>query len=228
MATLNGFYSSKPWVNLVSMLKLERVNKAGDLLCEYCHKPIVAKYDCIGHHVIPLDETNVNNADIALNPNNIQLVHHRCHNEIHSRFGCERRAVYLVYGSPCAGKTTWVLDAMGHEDIMLDVDRLWNAVCVNGKPDRLKRNVFGLRDCLLDQIKTRLGKWRNAYVIGGYPLIMERKRICTILGAEPIYIDCEKSVCLERAEMRAPDYSQFVLDWWARFQPDTSPPTLLE
>ena len=224
MANLNGFYTSKAWVNLVSLLKLERVNKAGDLLCEYCHKPIIAKYDCIGHHKIPLDEYNVNDANIALNPDNIALVHHKCHNIIHSRFGNERRAVYLVYGSPCAGKTTWVLDTMGHEDIIIDLDRLWDAVSPNVKPDRLKRNVFGLRDCLLDQIKTRLGKWRNAYIVGGYPLLMERKRLCTMLGAESVYIDCDKNLCLERAKMKSAEYSQFVLDWWERYQPDTSPP----
>lgn len=227
MANLSAFYTSKAWINLVSRLKLERVNKSGDLLCEYCHKPIVAKYDCIGHHVIPLDETNVHDANIALNPSNIQLVHHACHNAIHSRFGYERRTVYLVYGSPCAGKTTWTLNTMGHEDIMLDIDRLWSAICVGGKPDRLKSNVFGLRDCLLDQIKTRRGKWRNAYIIGGYPLLMERQRICNILGAEPIYIDCEKETCLERSQEKGIDYKKFVLDWWERYQPDptdTRPP----
>ena len=227
MSNLNWFYTSKAWVDLVSLLKLERVNTNGDLLCEYCHKPIIAKYDCIGHHKIALNNINVNDANIALNPDNIALVHHRCHNIIHSRFGNERQAVYLVYGSPCAGKTTWALESAGKEDLIIDIDRLWNAVTIDDdKPNRLRANVFLLRDCLLDQVKTRLGKWRNAYVIGGFPLIMERQRMLDRLGAEPIYIDCEKEICLERAKNKSPEWEKYVREWWERFQP--TPHTLLE
>ena len=221
MGSLSWFYTSKEWINLVGLLKLQRVNNNGDLMCEYCHKPIVAKYDCIGHHKIALDEINVCDANISLNPDNIMLVHHRCHNAIHARFGNERRAVYLVYGSPCAGKTTWVNESAGKEDIIVDIDNLWNAVCVDGmaKPDRLRSNIFVLRDCLLDQIKTRLGKWRNAYVIGGYPLLMERQRMVTRLSAEEIFIDCDKNICLERAKLKNPEWEKYVADWWERYQP---------
>lgn len=221
MYTLSNFYNSKAWIKFVNGLRLERVNSDGDLICAHCGKPIVHKYDCIGHHIIELTENNVNDVNIAFNPSNIAFVHHKCHNDIHSRFGYERQSVYLVYGSPCAGKTTWVMNSASKEDIILDIDWLWNSICVDGmaKPDRLRSNIFGLRDCLLDQIKTRRGKWRNAYVIGGYPLIMERQRFCNMLGAQPVYIDCEKEVCLSRAKEKGHGWEEFVLDWWAKFQP---------
>ena len=216
-----GFYTSKPWVSLLQVLRNERVNSNGDLLCEYCGKPIVNPYDCIGHHKKELKDF----PELGLEPSNIALVHHGCHNAIHSRFGNERRAVFLVYGSPCSGKTTWVKSVAGNEDIILDIDELWNAISVNGdvKPDRIKSVVFALRDCLLDCTKTRLGKWRNAYIIGGYPYLMDRKRLCDMLGAEPIYIECNKNTCLERAQEKPPNWVKYVEDWWGKFQPDHPP-----
>lgn len=83
--TLANFYKSDEWFNFTRVLKLERTNENGDLICEYCGEPIVKAYDCIGHHTIELDDSNVNDAEISLNPDNVQLVHHKCHNRIHSK-----------------------------------------------------------------------------------------------------------------------------------------------
>lgn len=55
MFTLSNFYKSKQWEDLLEQLKLERVDSNGDIVCEHCHKPIVKKYDCIGHHKIELN-----------------------------------------------------------------------------------------------------------------------------------------------------------------------------
>ena len=103
--TLDNFYQSKPWINLMAQLRLERVNADGDLICEHCGKPITRAYDCIGHHVIELNDRNVSDASISLNPENIMLIHHKCHNRIHQKLSMtDRRNVYLVYGAPCSGK----------------------------------------------------------------------------------------------------------------------------
>ena len=59
--------------------------------CWYCGKPILNKYDCIGHHIEPLTEANVNDPAIAYGKSNIMLVHHRCHNEIHKEREEERK-----------------------------------------------------------------------------------------------------------------------------------------
>lgn len=70
------------------------------------------------------------------------------------------------------------------EDIIIDIDNIWQMISNNEryiKPKRLKANVFGVRDCLLDMIRTRTGKWRRAYIIGGYPLAMDRQRLCETL-----------------------------------------------
>ena len=209
---LNSFYRSKEWEGFIHLLKLERVQEDGTLLCEHCGKPIVKKYDCIGHHVHELNEHNVQDVMVALNPDNVILVHFKCHNEIHARFGYDgTRHVYLVYGSPCSGKTSWVIDNAGENDLLVDMDNIWEMVCTADryiKPNRLKSNVFMVRDNLLDQIKTRHGKWQNAFVIGGYPLFMERRRLCDALGAESILIDTPKDTCLLRCDTRPKEYTE--------------------
>lgn len=222
------FYRSDAWGNLVKRLRLERAGASGLLLCEHCGQPIVKAYDCIGHHKTELTEDNVGDVSIALNPDNIMLVHFKCHNEIHERFGFGRPArvkqeVYIIYGSPCAGKSTWVNNAAESKDIILNIDKLWAAIraeCCGqyDKPDQLKTNVFALRDAMIDMIRVRQGRWQRAYIIGGYPLEGERERLADLVGADKvIHIDTPKDVCLARAQLKGDRWVEYVENWWEKF-----------
>lgn len=218
MFNIDTFYKSKQWEKLRASLMLERVNEHGELICAHCGRPISKAYDCIGHHKVELTDENVNDYSVSLNPENIDLIHFKCHNLIHERFEGFVQNVFLVYGSPCAGKTTWVHEVANADDLILDIDKLWESVCTSDrlhKPNRLKANVFGLRDCILDQIKTRTGKWRNAFVIGGYPLASDRDRLCSLLRAKPVYISEDKSICLSRAQSE--DWKEFIEDWFESY-----------
>ena len=230
MFSLETFYKSREWESLRAQLMQERTNENGELLCAVCGQPILKRYDCIAHHTIELNEENVNDLDVSLNPEKIQLIHFHCHNRIHERFGAYRKKVYLVYGSPCSGKSSFVDRNANPDDLILDVDRLWDAVCNagrynkhNGKsdrPNRLRANVFALRDCILDQIKTRTGNWRAAYVIGGYPLRTERDRLCMLLNADPIYIEATKEECMERCAAERPkEWAEYIEKWFDLYVP---------
>ena len=76
-------------------------------------------------------------------------------------------------------------------------------------------------------VKYRVGKWDNCYIIGGYPLISERERLCKELGAREIFIDTPKEVCLQRLQecedRDLSDYSKYIEDWWEKFSPDIPP-----
>ena len=196
----------------------ERTNADGLLLCERCGQPILKPYDCIAHHKVELTEANVDDYAVSLNPENIELIHFRCHNAEHKRFGGFEQRVYVVYGAPCSGKTTWVRENATADDLILDIDRIWEALSVcdrEHKPNRLKNNVFGVRDTLLDQIRTRTGMWFNAYVIGTYPRQPERERVCDMLRATPVFINTPKDICLERAPND--NWRQFVTDWFEAY-----------
>lgn len=229
MLTLQNFYQSKQWQKLLSVIKMERVNDDGQLICEKCGKPIVNKYDCIGHHTVFLTEENVNDSNISLNPELIQLVHHRCHNKIHDKLGYTKREIFLVYGSPLSGKSTYINSVAEPGDLIVDIDLLWSAVSgqpLHVKPPRLNAVVFGLRNHLMDMVKYRLGKWNNCYIIGGFPLISERERICKEYGAREVFIDTDRLTCLKRLEESDRDqeeYKKYIEDWWRKFSPGTLP-----
>lgn len=212
-------------------IKHDRLNEDGLLICEHCGKPIVRAYDCIGHHVKELTEENVNDAEVSLNPDNVMLVHHRCHNKIHHKLSYNYwdRQVWLVYGAPMSGKSSYVEGVKECGDLIVDMDSIWQ--CVSGcdryvKPDRLRSIVFGVRDKLLDDVRYRRGKWQRAYVIGGYPLISERDRLCRELGAREVFIDVSMNECLMRLEScddgrDKKEWKKFIEGW---FESYTGPP----
>lgn len=217
--TAQDLYHSKEWEKLIKVIRQERLNDDGQIICEHCGKPIVKAYDIIAHHKVELTDENVNDIEIGLNPENIALVHHRCHNEIHSRFGRNTRGVYLVYGAPLSGKSTWVRENMSAGDLLIDIDNIWE--CVSGckryeKPKRLNAVVFKIRDELLNACRYRLGQWVCCYIVGGYPLPTERERLCREMGAQEVFIDASKEECLSRMDGRPKEWQQYIEEWFAK------------
>ena len=225
MYDLSNFYQSKEWINLLKQIRQERINDEGYIVCEYCEKPIIKKFDCIGHHKEQLTEDNVNDFTISLNPDNIALVHHKCHNYIHNKFGYKRKEIYLIYGSPCSGKSTYLESVMEAGDLIIDLDRIRQAI--NGQPThvltpKLNAISFGIRDYLMDCVRMRNGKWNRAYIIGGFPMSAERERICKDTGAIEIYIESTKEECLARLEAEPNNrdiekWKGFIDSWWEQY-----------
>jgi predicted kinase len=229
---LADFYRSKEWEQLRRRLMLERVNAEGFIICAHCGKPIIKKYDCIGHHLEELTESNYRDANISLNPDNIALVHHKCHNEIHEKTGCKQKKVYIIWGSPMSGKNTYVQGVAKYGDLILDIDNLWQAISGRPryeKPNRIKENVFSLHNQVLTMIAQRMGYWNVAYVIGGYALPSERERLAQRLGAECVYIDTTREECLARLAMcqdgrKKTEWEKYISDWWYTFERFAPPP----
>lgn len=234
ITNLADFYRSKAWETFIRVVAAERTDDEGVITCEHCGRPIINKYDRIAHHKTHLTLANVNDANVALNPENIALVHHRCHNEIHERFGFAKtqaqsmKKVYIVHGSPCSGKTTFVAGVAGPGDIVMDMDAIWACISPEAaggggaghtaRDNRLKQNVFHVRDCILDMIRTRFGDWSNAYIIGGYPHQAERERLASIYGAELVHIDTPQDLCMLRAAERPKEWAGYVAEYWNNYQ----------
>lgn len=68
-----GFYESEKWQKLRN-----EIRKRDKMTCKMCGNPITGK--CIVDHIIPLTKENVNDWDIAYNPDNLQLLCISCHN----------------------------------------------------------------------------------------------------------------------------------------------------
>ena len=217
MDIIHSFYISKPWRDLTYNLKVERGGKCER--CGYRPNPFTL---LIGHHKKELTEDNVQDVTISLNPSLIEIICQKCHNKEHNRFHNTHK-VYIVYGSPLSGKTTLVRDMMRYGDIVLDLDELWQAITLQPKyikPNNVRFNVFKLRDELLDQIKTRYGKWDDAYIIGGYPDKYERERLAKEIGAELIYCESTKEECLERRikSNKPIEWDDYIREWWDKYE----------
>lgn len=183
MITREQFYKSKKWEAFRKVIISERTDADGFVHCCECGKPILHKYDLIIHHKTELDEVNVNDAQVALNPDNVECICFRCHNKIHDRFGYHKGAtftasskkhVYIVYGAPCSGKSTWVRENATQDDLVVDLDNIWQMISINDryvKPAALKNIVFDIRDKMYDIIKYRSDEVRQLYA---YHITAER------------------------------------------------------
>jgi hypothetical protein len=218
-AILKSFYASQEWVTLRLMLINERGNQ-----CERCKKIVVRSKDLIGHHKIELTPENVRNRYISLDPDFIEIICFDCHNKEHKRFGYHgERQVFIVYGPPMSGQEDVVRMNAHRGDLVVDMDRLYAAVSMlpyYDKPDNLFANVIGIHNQLIDNIKTRRGKWGNAWIIGGYADKYKRERLAHDLGAELIFCDVSKEECLRRLELdgdrqyRKDEWQGYIEEWF--------------
>jgi len=222
-AILQSFYTSSRWRKFRNVIIAERGS-----VCESCGKVIANPLDCeLDHDPIELTPENVNDADVSLNPDNVKVKCNDCHNKRHNRFGHKaNHEVYIVYGPPLSGKKSFVKSNMERGDLIVDMDRLYSAVSMlpeYDKPGGLLRNVLGLRDLLIDNIKTRNGKWNNAWVIGGYPEKYKREQLADDLGADLIYCEASKDECMARLavdmdrQCRKDEWKSFIEKWFDHY-----------
>lgn len=224
--TLSQFYTSKEWAEFRQYLIEARTAADGFVYDEITSKPIVKAYDIILHHKIELTLENVNDVNITLNPDNIQIVSFKTHNEIHNRFGKWTRHIYLVYGCPLAGKSNYVKERAGLHDLIIDIDKIY--ACISNNPPfiksgRLYDNMRSVYEALLNDVKYKNGKWINAFIVGGFPFKGERERTATEYGAELIYIPCTQGEALGRLQTvqdgrDKAEWKKYIDTWFTRYQ----------
>lgn len=224
--SLDSFYTSDEWIRFRQTIISEREAK-----CTECDRNILEGKELHLHHIKELTLDNVNDYMISMNPDNVRIVCHECHNKIHERFGYGYgnrkrkfdRDVYIIYGPPLAGKKTYVQEHMEEGDIVVEMDRLYQAISMQemyNNSDKLKYNVYNIRSLLIDNIKTRYGKFNRAWVIGGYAERSARDRLANELGAEAILISTSKEECIARLkscnDYRGDNYNTFkkYIDKW--------------
>ena len=201
---LEAFYKSDQWIKF----RLAYIGEH-EPICVDCQKMIIESKELHLHHIEELTLENVNDAYVSLNPDNIVILCHDCHNKRHQRFGYGYgnrktkwdKGVYLVYGAPFSGKKTFVLEHMQPGDLVIELDLLYQALSLQElyvNPSEVKANVFAVRNLLLDQVKMRYGKYQRAWVIGGYADRATRERLANDLGAEVILIEATRSECYQR------------------------------
>ena len=235
------FYRSDDWASCKAQVTVERIKDDGVLYCELCGKPIVKNFNpnernnkgaIVYHHKIYLNNYNVNDAAISINPKNIMVLHWSCHNEIHNRFNGSNtqveKKVYIITGASCSGKTTYARERMQEGDIILDIDDLWEMVSGQPryiKPNQLKPIVFNIRQQLKDNIARGVGTWRNAFIIESLPSATDRAREAErykAFNVELITMEATRDECLQRLysnpngrNIKA--YEQYINDYYDNY-----------
>lgn len=222
---IHAFYCRKDYLDLAQACKI----KSGGV-CAKCGG-VFDISELRPHHKVELTLDNIDDVNVTLNPDNIEVLCHDCHNAVHKRFGYAVGAkhVYLVYGSPCAGKTTYVNSVATRNDLIVDLDKIHRAICICGlydKPDATKRVAFNVRDYLLDEVRTATPrrKWQDAYIIGTYPDRIDRDVFVQDYGAELVHIDTSKEECVKRAyqDIERSSVRDAVIGWvnayWERYR----------
>ena len=211
---IDAFYHSKAWRDLSYLLRL----KSGK--CQRCGR-IADMKQLHAHHKVLLTPSNVNDTSISLNPDYIEILCNSCHDEEHNRFGYTEHHIYIIYGAPCSGKTTYALERMNANDIIVDLDMIYEML--TGKDghehnEGLRFIAFKIRDTLYDIIKTRYGRFNDAYIVAGLPHRGEREALARRLGAELVYIDTSEDECIKRAEGRPSHTIQIIQNYFVNFE----------
>lgn len=220
---LQRFYGTKAWQDL---RKVRIIEERG--ICQRCGKDFSAdSSQLIAHHKEHLTPENLSDPHVALNPENVEIVCMKCHAYYHDNRGYIRppRQVFIVYGAPMSGKSTYVRQNAEDGDLIVDLDSIFQ--CITPAPryyhtEQVKRIAFGIRDYLYDQIRIRNGTWDTAWIIGGLPRKMERERLAARLGASIVLVECSKEECHRRLyncdDGRGLEWGEYIDAWFRDFQ----------
>lgn len=202
------------------------------------------------HHIIELIPSRMNDDNITLNPDNLISLCRDCHFKVHEQertqsiiLSNKRRVkpqcregfifdeegnvvpkplkVYIVYGSPASGKTTYVINHMSEGDMVIDLDMIGQALSPSNKkttPEAILPTAIKIRDFLYELIKKREVEADCVWVVAGLPYKEQRESLRAKLNAELIYIESTVQECLQRA-MRDADREdkanqRRIIEYW--------------
>jgi 5-methylcytosine-specific restriction enzyme A len=175
-------------------------------LCNRCGAPA-----SIVHHI----KSARDHPELRLDPDNFESLCFACHQtetgeEIAGRryalglppgrrFVCKATA---IVGPPGAGKTTLALKSAGSNDIIVDLDRLNEALTVS-TGHAINRSLLGIlldiRREVIDRLMTAPCPVQRAWLIFTAPLASQREEL-TEAGAEVLLLNPGRDVCYCRVE----------------------------
>lgn len=220
---LQRFYGSKRWQDLRKVLIIDRHG-----ICERCGKDFSADTSqLVAHHKEHLTDETLKDPAVAVNPDNVEIVCAKCHAHYHAYKGCtKRKQVFIVYGAPLSGKSSYVRENMDAGDLVVDLDALRSAIGFQplyAPLSSLNKTAFALRDFLYDQIRIRSGDWSTAWIIAGLPRKGDRDRLAARLGASLILVEATKAECharlLSADDGRYPEWDMYIDQWFRDYVP---------
>ena len=128
--------------------------------------------------------------------------------------------IYLVLGSSCSGKSTYVRSNADSNDIVFDFDTIHQAITINKSHihlNHIKDYVFEIRRTIYNKLKE--DKNITAWIINSTPYRENRQKIVDELGAEIIYLKRSKDSCIEIAKNERPEeWVEYIENYHKNFE----------
>lgn len=241
-AFAKAFYNSKAWQSCRDSYIAKRVVIDGGM-CEQCGEHPGEEL----HHKTFLNPCNIKNAAVSVNQDNLIWLCKDCHFKEHRdaivkgfekkrnqkilNNGCyfddngelQQMKVYIVYGAPCSGKTSYVLSHMDKTDLVVDLDYIRSAITY-GERNTESNNLLGLsldlREMIYKRIENRDASidCKNVWIVSLLPKKAERAELAKRLNAQLIFIPATYEECVERAKedesRKQRDLQINIIDKW--------------
>lgn len=210
------------------------------------------------HHKIFLRPENIDDENITLNPKNFMLLCGDCHKREHdaarriAQLNAKQRdgkkgvlfngayyyddngelqpfRVFVVWGAPGSGKTTYVREQMQQGDVVIDLDLIGRALSMADKTDvprNVERIAYDIRDYLYSRIAQRTLDAKRVWVIAGLPKYEQRHKVANQLKAELVFIEATFQECyshiLHDDERQDKALQLAIIEKWFRdYEPDS-------
>lgn len=133
--------------------------------------------------------------------------------------------VTLISGPPCGGKSSYLLEHAGPDDLIVDYDALAVALQPaggsHGHVEAHKHFIWEARDAILERLRLGNHGVRAAWVIASAPKRRDRDRYRLRYGAQVVVVMSPEDVCLRRAMGERPgDWFGHVRGWFDAYEPD--------
>lgn len=208
------FKYDKRWKRKASVIK-----KRDDYLCQVCKRNNKTTEGTHVHHISPVET----NPDLAMENNNLITLCNDCHEKMHNRTtGQLTKLGYLlkkwkdqevevinVFGPPCSGKSTYVEQQAGRNDLIFDWDKIVYALTNNEMHDNNPHTmelVLHVRTLIMHDLETN-NNFDKAFIISIYPLDLG-----AYYHAKHVKMDTSLEVCIERSKNRPdPEKTQEII-----------------
>lgn len=206
-----SFYNSKKWKNARKAYVDNRVKIDGGI-CEKCKsKPGVEL-----HHIEHLTPSNINDPNVTINPENLMLLCKDCHFEEHRKecfsgytpdkylyngvwfdaMGIPRKQwVTMINGAPGSGRHAAIENYKMDGDIIIDADRIADALIVQGKNENITGLVDNIISTIKPQVKNGLIDARQIYIITSIPNPAEAEAEAETWGANLMQMSADMDTC---------------------------------